>query len=216
MASASNSKKTVMDVSKPGKTAATATSRPVIITHGAIVKDPMVNEEAATDTPAQETQTPLPSTTKKVITPLSDQKNSDDSGPEDAPSTEAPTSESEKTETSEKPAAQADVSEKEPAEPEAQEENEEAVVDAVVEQVTDKKAEEQATAEEDKRRELVTKLITEKKYFVPLAVARHNRNNKLGILLIAVAIPLLVGVVLAIDAGFIGQGIELPFDLIKR
>jgi hypothetical protein len=147
---------------------------------------------------------------------LSEAKDVVDPSAEDATSPDTATEEPAKTETAEKPAPEPDASEKEAAEPEAESENEEAVVDAVVEQVTDKTAEEQATAEEDKRRELVSKLVTEKKYFVPLAVARHNRNNKLGILLIGVAVPLLIGIILAIDAGIFGLGMELPFDLIKR
>jgi hypothetical protein len=208
MAGASNSKKAVMDVSKPGKTAATATSRPVIITHGTLVKDPMVNDEAVTDTPAQEIQAPITAAAKKVITPLSAAQNTEVE--QDTADKEATAEESAQKDTG----AEAKPTEKDVPEPET--ESEEAVVDAVVEQVADKKAEEQANVEETKRQELVTKLVTSKQYFVPLAVARRERNGKLGVVFAVAVILLLIGLILAADAELIGQGIDLPFDLIKR
>ena len=213
---ASNNKKTVMDVSKPGKTAAPATSRPVIITHGAIVKDPMVNDETATDTPAQETQAPTPSAPKKVIAPLSAAESTDGKPASESDATAAAEEVVADQTTKKTPEAETKSAEKDEPEPEDKTENEEAVVDAVVEQVADKKAAEQASVEEAKRQELVTKLVAEKKYFVPLAVARRERNGKLGILFVALLIPLLIGLVLAVDAELIGQGIELPIDFIKR
>jgi hypothetical protein len=216
MAAASNSKKTVMDVSKPGKTAATATSRPVIITHGALVKDPMVNEEAATDTPVQETQAPITPAAKKVIAPLSAAENAEAKA-ESETETDTIKQEVAAEETSKKdPVAETKPSEKDEPESEDETESEEAVVDAVVEQVADKKAQEQAGVEEQKRQELVTKLVADKKYFVPLAVARRERNGKLGVVFAVALLPLFVGLILAVDAELIGQGIDLPFDFIKR
>ncbi len=65
-------KKPVMDVEKPGTTPADATSRPVIITKGPAIKDPMVNE-ASPEATEKETPLPVPSAKKKNIQPLSEQ-----------------------------------------------------------------------------------------------------------------------------------------------
>ena len=61
---ATNNTKKYFDVSKPGKTPASATSRPVIVTNRAIVKDPTLKEEEAEDV-----RSPLLKTVSKVIAP---------------------------------------------------------------------------------------------------------------------------------------------------
>ena len=180
-------KKPIMDVAKPGDTAATATSRPVIINHGMLVKDPMMQDkgdEAASVVSVEETPQKL-TQSKKIIAPMATQET-----------TESKQEDSDKAET-------------------ADEQSDEAVVDAVVDQMADKKDKDTIDEEDVKRQELVTKLVADKKYFVPLAVARHDRNNKIGIIVIVMLIPLVVGIVLAIDAGVIGGDVSLPFDLIK-
>lgn len=193
---APSNKKPIMDVAKPGDTAATATSRPVIINHGMLVKDPMMQDkgdEAASELAAEE-NTPKITQSKKILVPIE--------------TTEAASEKREnKTDDPEKEEATNSESEEEQVE--------EAVVDAVVDQMADKKEQDKAAEEDQKREELVAKLVSEKKYFVPLAVARHSRNNKIGIVVISMLIPLIVGIVLAIDAGVIGENISLPFDLIK-
>lgn len=195
---ASANKKPIMDVAKPGKTAATATSRPVIINHGAMVKDPMMHDDTETTTEyAPEKPQPV---TKKIITPIIEEPQTEQTEEATAAPEEAPKQEDEKTTETQSPEESA---------------SDEAVVDAVVDQVTDKKAQEKLAEEEKTQRELVNKLVTDKKYFVPLAVARHSRNNKIGIIFIAMLIPFAVGLLLAVDAGLIGENISLPFDLVK-
>ena len=71
-------KKQVMDVSKPGKAAATATTRPLIVGHGSMVQDPMVrraNGQAAQDAEDAGTQ---PTRGKIVLKPLSESSAADD------------------------------------------------------------------------------------------------------------------------------------------
>ncbi len=46
MADKNKDDKKLMDVSRPGKSAPSATSRPIIVTHGPIMQDPMVNDTA--------------------------------------------------------------------------------------------------------------------------------------------------------------------------
>lgn len=69
-------KKQVMDVSKPGKAAASATARPVIIGHGSMVQDPMVRRaQAEADAEAAGAQ---PKRGKIVIKPLSQDSAADE------------------------------------------------------------------------------------------------------------------------------------------
>jgi hypothetical protein len=61
--------KQVLDVHKPGKTAASDTSRPLIVTHHQILRDPMVTSEATT--PLTETPKPTASVSRESsISPL--------------------------------------------------------------------------------------------------------------------------------------------------
>lgn len=231
-----SSKKPIEDVAKPGKTAASATSRPVIVNHGAMVKDPMVNTEdpAAPDLPTQDGAPAAAPAPKKVVAPLEpaasdetkDAKPVEPEAAEEKPKQAAEEPEPAKAEAKpekpadEKPAEKTDSPENtEESKPESTEENQsdDAIVDAVADQVADKKAQDKQAEEDQKRQETVDKLVAGKEYFVPLAVARHERNSKIGLITLAVVIPLLVaaGVALAIDAGLIGQNISLPFDVIK-
>lgn len=189
-------KKPVMDVSKPGETPADATSRPIISGH-AVLKDPMVNAtdaetEAPIDALAESDESPkevaAPSVAHKVIKPLEPGVDAADSDKKEEPKDEK------------KP--ESEVSDG-------------AVVDAVLDQVTDKKKQEAVDAEEQKRRELVDKLVEEKKYFVPIGETKARKTSKILLIFIAALLPVLVGLVLAIDADIIKTNITLPFDLIK-
>lgn len=192
-------KKPVMDVAKPGKTPAGATSRPIIVGHGPAIKDPMVNDG---DTPQADVDTeekqPLQAS-HKVITPITD------------------TADSESVRTS-KDASDSDDKPKE-AEPEGADESDEltddAVVDAVIDQVADKKQSEKVDDAAIKRQELVEQLVSSKKYFLPINSIKRRRNSRLAIVLVAALLPLLIGLVLAIDAGVLLPEVTLPFDLIK-
>lgn len=82
MADKKEDKPKTFDVTKPGKTPAAATSRPIIVGHGPMMKDPMVSESNAKDSamPTKITinKTPTDSSTKataagfKVIKPPSE------------------------------------------------------------------------------------------------------------------------------------------------
>lgn len=193
----SSSKKPVMDVSKPGKTPADATTRPIITGH-AVLKDPMINatdpeSEVPTDTLLEGEDVPdeaaAPSTTHKVIKPIEPEPKDTDNKEEPEPEKKSDAPEPQITEG--------------------------AVVDAVIDQVTDKKKQEVVDAEELERRELVDKLVEEKKYFVAISETKARRTSKFLLIFVAALLPLLVGLVLAIDAGVIETNITLPFDLIK-
>jgi hypothetical protein len=203
---AAKEKKPVMDVSKPGKSPADATTRPIITGH-AIMKDPMVNEEpanmegvteeVATPEVSEEKVAPAPSTSHKVIQPL----ESKEEKPEESDT--KPAEEPEKTD--------------EPAQDDKKETpvTDDAVVDAVLDQVGDKKEEIKQSEEDRKRQEMVDKLVEEKKYFVPIAQEGKRRKNKLALLILGALLPVIVGLGLAADAGAIDPGFKVPFDFIK-
>jgi hypothetical protein len=206
---ATTPKKPVMDVSKPGKTPADATTRPIISGHE-IMKDPMVNEEPeqmegvtvdvkTSDDPKESPSTPP--TSHKIIQPLS--------------STDK-TEEETKEESTEKPAKESDTDTK-PTEDDKPESSvtEDAVVDAVLDQVGDKKEETKESEEDRKRQEQVDKLVEEKKYFVPIGQVNKRRNNRIVLLILGALLPVIVGLGLAADAGVINLGFKVPFDFIK-
>lgn len=186
--------KVVTDVEKPGSTPAGATSRPLIISKSPAVKDPMVSEDPET---LPEPDRMPPSAVKKTIAPLS------------APEKEA---EKQLVKPTEDRAPRS-------AEPESKEVPKEAALSP--EMPTDQSAEEIAAAqqavlskEEQDQAELVTKLVEQKKYFVPVGAVQKRRTAR-NTALLALVLLTLVGAALAIDAEVIKTDITLPFDLIK-
>ncbi len=207
------SKKSVMDVEKPGKTPAGATSRPVIVSHTPIMKDPMVTsepsrEEQAETTPAPEPQTSLPS--HKVIQPLAAANKEAPASPDEVHAKEHATAAT-KADNGDEASSQDGLSGSSRASV-----SDDAVVDAVIEQVGNKKQQDKQNTEDEKRQELVAKLVADKTYFVPINVAQHRRTNRTAAVLVLALIPLLIGIVLAIDAGIITTTFTLPFDIIKN
>lgn len=78
----------VFDISKPNKSRPMGTSRPVIVNHGAMVKDPVVIDvDGAAKKP--ETMSP-PSVTRKIISPMSDKEPKKPAEPEAVAATTAP------------------------------------------------------------------------------------------------------------------------------
>lgn len=210
-----------MDVSKPGKTAANASSRPIIVGHGPQVQDPMVTSDED-NKEAEETSTKLtsPANSKRIIAPLSETEKESDtteaSVPEnladaetmvDAEPVEEATPETDESVVEEAP--------EEPIEPEASEPSaESAVVDAVIDQVGDKKKDEIEAEEERKRQESIDKLVAAKKYFVPIGKV-HKKSNRIWLILTLLLLLVLLGLVAAIDAEILESSISLPFDLIR-
>jgi hypothetical protein len=191
----------VFDVTKPGKTPANATARPVIVGHGAMLRDPMVNEESA-DAPSAP---PLAPSAKKVLTP-SAQTEAKENPAQVGPTEEEvkPEAEAEQTE----PQVTKDPDEKPaPQEPDA--------IDAAANKALAKKEAEAAQKATLERQAALEKLIADKKYFVPIAAAKRKRQNTTTIILLF-ALFVLVGGYLALDAGIIKANVTLPVDLIKN
>lgn len=189
---ASSAKKPVMDVSKPGGTRADATARPIITGHE-IMKDPMMKVLASSDSEATEEPVSSEPEQKELAAPSVTHKVIAPLATEDE-SEDSPKSKKEET---------------------VEESSDSAVMDAVLEQVDDKKVENWRNEEEQKRAELVEKLVDDKKYFLPINQVRSRRNNRIILIIIAILLPLIVGLGLAVDAGIIKPGFTLPFDFIK-
>jgi hypothetical protein len=120
MATTPSNKKQVMDVAKPGKTAPDATTRPLIVGHGGMLKDPMMSagsEAATTDEPtAKDDKTsPAPKLHAggKVVQPISlksanDTAEDESKGPEAADKDTTATDDSTEVATSANDEAQTD------------------------------------------------------------------------------------------------------------
>lgn len=222
----------VFDVAKPGKTAADPTARPVIVGHGSMIKqDPMVVPIEVSDA-----ETKMPASTEGVkivpIVGVKSSKNEDksveaDEKPEDAdikPEPEILESEKEESKDEETPAPEEtseEVVEPTPEEEPAEEKAEagstdsgSAATDALANQAASQKADQKKSEQEAKKAEELAKLIESKKYFVKVhqGPAGHSYASWLLVILFVISI----GVVLAIDAGYLNVGIALPFDMIKN
>lgn len=205
----------IMDVSKPGKSPAEPSARPVIVGHRSLVQDPMVTSTEASkpdkSESEEETKPTSPSSGKKVIVPLGEQAAKPNKADQSA--REEPNNASDSAERT----ASADEETKEQAGAEESTEavSDAAVVDSVIEQVNTgtKREEELKAAEERKKTEAIEKLITEKKYFVP--IGKDSRSSIKGMWVPAVVLLLtLLVIVGAIDAEILKTGFSLPFDFL--
>jgi len=171
------------DVEKPGKSAPSPTSRPVIINHGPMMKDPMVSK-IEPDDPKTEEKRPVPAPSQKVVEPLNKTVESD-TKPEPPVAEEA---------------------KKDPA----KSENDAAVVEAVAGQAIKNKNAKPSPEETAKIAE-VESLIEEKKYFLSIAQVKRRRNKRwlLGVIVVGVV---LAGLYLAIYAGLLDIGVKLPYS----
>lgn len=204
-----NSKKAI-DVAKPGKTSPDASSRPVIVTHKPMIKDPMMKDEAAETPQAQPVKV---NNRSKVIAPPSKTDASaqpvEPEAAEAKPAEEEVTPETSATDTTQNETADTSADEQKAAEKDA------AIVDAVAEQADkDKQQSNELTEEEKQRQAELDKLIADKKYFVPIGQVTKRKNNRRTLMILLVLALLLVGLYLAVDAEVVDIGISVPFELI--
>lgn len=211
----SKTAKSVMDVSKPGKSAPAATSRPVIIGHGPMVQDQTVRGDGLAVEPEGE-KINVSRTQTKVIAPP-------EQGKEDTPivSDSAPQSE-EVPETASDEQASATAEEKVDG---AQSENtestnteetgakdENAVVDAVIDQAQKDKNPAAVSEEDKKKQEEIDKLVESKKYFVSIGQDKRRRRSK-SLLVSLLMLLLLAGGYIAADRF---TDWPLPYEFFKE
>jgi hypothetical protein len=225
--------KKVFDITKPGKSAPSASSKPIIITNRPVLKDPMVTAETPGTTSATEAVAPSKPRTKITIAPLGQEPEESVKTLEDTPAqvdaeaapgsaapeapmevVEKPSEEEPKPEVpAEKPAAPKAASGSEPTPAEASTEpavNDEESKGETTKQAagdaqktSDKEAEEAARLELE-RQAALQKIIDSRQYALPINTV-EKRRNKRDILLGALFILLLAVVWfdIALDAGMI-------------
>lgn len=214
MASAGG-KKPVMDVTRPGKTAANPTSRPVIIGHGSVIKDPVVKQESNNgledQEPSHQQESRPIKAFGKTVQPLGTASSEPVAKTEESASeTQTKTTDTNKAE----PAAEKTTQEA-PQATEATSSEDAAIVDAVAEQAGANKRQKEEDEAELKRRESLEKLIAEKKYFLSIKQQSDKSGSSKGAVAVLILLLLLVGVYCAIDAGVVDVGIDMPLHIFK-
>lgn len=220
----------VFDVAAPGKTVADASAKPVIVTNRTVVKDPMVTpitaeapETAGTDMPAEPAAEGI-SSGKMRIEPLHADVKSEKPAETDEPQaeTQPETIPSEpEPETPETPAEAPVTDEAAPAEvasdtaKDETEKDEDELDDLPsdeAKQTADKAAAARAKAEEE-RQAKAEALINNKQYFVPINAVKKRRSARtIGLILLVIVV--LLGLLVALDAGLLKLGITPPTDFI--
>lgn len=204
---AEENKDGVFDVSKPGENPPNSTSRPVIVGHKPMVKDPMVSgAEDKPERPSEKNEeaSSKVSKTKKVLAPLSKSEKPEDQ----EAATPAPPEEPAK-----EPAAEEKEAEEKPEAYQAPKDQAQAAVDAMVERADKNRA--KPSKEDEARQAEINKLIEEKKYYVQIGHARHHHGWLWFWVILSLVILASIGFYLAIDGGFIDVGVALPYEFIK-
>jgi len=219
------------DVSHPGKSTPSSTSRPTIVGHHTILQDPMVNadhenEEAVTNTSSLVSRTSITNivpSDEAVAGYNSAEKIEDTSEPsvEDVKEKveDEPQVDEQKAEEPEliEPESKDPAEETELIEPESKEPAEE-TSDIQMQSTDGTNTEEQKKAEKEtkediERQEAIAKLIADKTYFAPIGVSRHKRSKRNIVLPIIVTLVVIFVVgFLLIDSGIIKTSVDLPFS----
>lgn len=180
----------VIDVSHPGKSAPSATSRPVIVGSGSYMKDPMVSQPAKKDDASDDNASPEKKTVGggRVIAPLHDSVTEDDSSAAEESATDATHDTAE--DSAEK---NNEIDEEQAAKQPADTTSESAVVDAVLGQVDEKgNAVDQSAQTKDDH---MQQIIREKKYFVNISKPRQSR---LSIMLTILSIIVIIATIVVV------------------
>ncbi len=181
----------LFDIAKPGTSKPDASARPLIVGHRNMVADPMVAPKAAEPSAKKELK---PTTGAGVkIEPMNEVKPE-----EPAPDAAEPEAES--------PPADQQQPSPEESEPPAEElpaDNQKSKAEAAAEKEA---ADRQAVAQE---------LIASEKYVLPIGEARHGHPGRTFLSVLAVLVVLAAAGYLALDAGLLDLGLELPYEFIK-
>lgn len=195
----------LFDVAQPGKTAASSTSKPVIVGHKAETKrDPMVVDEAenSSDVPSEE------KSEEKMLKP----KRNTVIAPLNTPSVDS----------SEENTAEAEVKDEKPKDEPIPADNtsevastsEAANVAAVADSVDSKQALKKEKKELEDKKADIDRLIESKQFYVSVGqVTKRRRKNLFIFTLLVIAILSLVALNFAIDAEIIDAGIEPLTDV---
>lgn len=207
----------VFDVSKPGETAATPTSRPIIVGHKVMVKkDPMVSSEASDEDskPTEEAPSKLVHKKETTIKPPSEEPNEEQKAEEALPAEEK-AAEPETPEEKPEPSVAPKSEEEEAGKPES---TGTGAIGALADEASAKRQGQKAKEEEEKKQAHIEELIKSGKYHLPVHDAAYSGSRTFSLFINTLLIVLLLatGAILAHDAGYIDLGLDLPFDIIKN
>ncbi len=189
--------KRVFDVAAPGKSPASATSRPVILKGRSLMKDPMMADAPKTDQAVEESSVEeteaaqTPSEPKKTIKPLANEE-SEQPADTDSKSDEAETKSTKKESSTDAPSMSS------------------AAVDALADVAIKAK---KSKKEDPKIREALNNHIEQKTYFVPIAQLT-KRRLRIELFISLFVLCVIIGLYLAIDAELLLPGIHLPFEFL--
>ncbi len=215
----------VNDVAKPGSTAASPTSRPIITNHSSIIKqDPMVSggEDSSDDTEKSETdkENNSKSKSKIKIAPLNEGLKTDkgEVDKKEAVEPEPPLAEKnleEKLPDDSEDAESQKIIAEEPVE-EDSENSDSGAIETLAKSADNKKSSKQAQ-EEEARQEKVKELIASKKYNANIVEGGHKATSqKFATWILIFLVLCSAAVYLAIDAGYLDIGVDLPYEIIKN
>lgn len=188
-----NTENKVFDVAKPGRTAPSSTTRPLIVGHGVIIQDPMVNAKTPPSNVPAKDEAPAEEKSELVVTPPKEEASKAPEKPaEEKPPEVKPT---EKT-------------------PDSTDNADSGAIDELASQSAKKKQDADAEEKAKTKQIEMDKLIAEKKYLIPIGQVTRRNNNRVAIVIL-VLLALLVAAYLLIDAGVIDVGLKLPVNLIK-
>lgn len=183
------------DVKRPEDTPAQATSKPVIVGHTNIIKDPMVApDEVKTEEPEAEKPMEKPKHELK-LQPLSDASKEELATEAEEPTTKNETQDSEVTEEVIDDADTPEEAKDEPATPEINEDDSpisedtsSATVDAIAEGINTKKERDEATEKQQVVDNEIKDLINSKQYNVKIRPAPNKRKARMlvGLLILGV------------------------------
>ncbi len=218
------SKEKVNDVSKPGETPASSNARPTITGHSPVIKsDPMVafssRNESEEEIQESNEKNSYVTKSRAKISPVSkdltgdkEKKNESDSEEEetivsgtdkDAGKDAEKDTETAKTEDSDEKTSSVG--------------SDSAAIDTLAQTADAKKAESKQEEEEKKHREYIDGLSKNGKYRLPIIEGGHKGSaERLVSWVFLLLLIASIGVYIAIDAGYINIGFDLPFELIKN
>ncbi|HEX5797613.1 MAG TPA: hypothetical protein VFX86_04465 [Candidatus Saccharimonadales bacterium] len=204
----SKQSQSVNDVAKPGETAATPTSRPIITGHGEMIKqDPMVSGTADPDSSVDEkNQGELKKKSELRLKPTGTKDEPADESSEETKPLKAEDREAKKPDTGQ-----------ENDDDSKQSDSNAAAIDSLASSATGKKLSAKQTEEEQKRSEKIRQLIENRTYNLPITEGGHKASSERFISwLLLILLIVAAGVYLAIDAGYLNIGVALPHDFIKE
>ena len=209
------------DVSHPGKSTPSSTSRPTIVGHHTILQDPMVNTDHENEEAVTNTSSIVSRVSTTNIVP-SDEAVAGYNSTEKIEDTREHSVEDVKDKVEDEPQIdEPKAEETELIEPESKEPAEE-TSDIQMQSTDGTNTEEQKKAEKEtkediEKQEAITKLIADKTYFAPIAGNKGNSAKRKFVMPIIVALVVVfVAGYLLIDSGIIKTAVKLPVSFFNK